>query len=411
MVNRPPFKGMADKVSEMVEAVLAPADRVREADEPHSQVVRFGADKPLRLDAGVDLSPFQVAYQTYGTLNADRSNAVLICHALTGDQHVANVHPVTGKGGWWDTMVGPGRPIDTERYFVICPNVIGACMGSSGPASTNPKTGAPWGLDFPVITIRDMVRAQAMLLDHLGIASVFSVAGGSMGGMQVLQWTASYPERVFSALPIAGSTRHSAQNIAFHEVGRQAIMADPEWCKGQYFIEQRDPRKGLAVARMGAHITYLSDAALHRKFGRRFQDRDNPPFSFDADFQVESYLRHQGISFVERFDANSYLYLTRAMDYFDLAADSGGVLANAWQESPTRFCVISFTSDWLFPTSESRAIVHALNAGGARVSFAEIVTDKGHDAFLLEEPELFAIVRGFLEGAARARGLPTAQRR
>jgi homoserine O-acetyltransferase len=402
---------MADKVSEMVEAVLIPADRVREADQPHSQVVRFGPDKPLRLDAGVNLSPFQVAYQTYGSLNAARTNAVLVCHALTGDQHVANVHPVTGKNGWWDTMVGPGRPIDTERYFVICPNVIGACMGSSGPASTNPQTNEPWGLDFPVITIRDMVRAQAMLLDHLGIDSLFSVAGGSMGGMQVLQWTASYPERVFSALPIAASTRHSAQNIAFHEVGRQAIMADPEWCKGRYLVEQRDPRKGLAVARMGAHITYLSDAALHRKFGRRFQDRDNPTFSFDADFQVESYLRHQGISFVERFDANSYLYLTRAMDYFDLAADYDGVLANAWKQSPTRFCVISFTSDWLFPTAESRAIVHALNAGGARVSFAEIVTDKGHDAFLLDEPEFFAIMRGFLEGAARARGLPAAGRR
>jgi homoserine O-acetyltransferase len=395
----------------MSEVVLAPADRVREADEPHSLVVRFGADKPLRLDAGVDLAPFQIAYQTYGTLNAARSNAILICHALTGDQHVANVHPITGKGGWWETMVGPGRPIDTERFFVICPNVLGACMGTSGPASINPQTGHPWGLDFPVITIRDMVRAQAMLLDHLGIETLFSIAGGSMGGMQVLQWTASYPERVFSALPLAAATRHSAQNIAFHEVGRQAIMADPEWCKGRYFTEGRDPRKGLAVARMGAHITYLSDAALHRKFGRRFQDRDNPTFSFDADFQVESYLRHQGISFVERFDANSYLYLTRAMDYFDLAADAGGILANAWKESPTRFCVVSFTSDWLFPTSESRAIVHALNAGGARVSFAEIVTDKGHDAFLLDEPELFAIVRGFLEGAARARGLPTVARR
>jgi homoserine O-acetyltransferase len=278
-------------------------------------------------------------------------------------------------------------------------------MGTTGPASTNPGTGMPWGLDFPVITIRDMVRAQAMLLDHLGIASLFSIAGGSMGGMQVLQWCASYPRRVFSALPIATSTRHSAQNIAFHEVGRQAVMADPEWRQGRYFAEGTNPRRGLAVARMGAHITYLSDAALHRKFGRRFQDRDNPTFSFDADFQVESYLRHQGISFVERFDANSYLYLTRAMDYFDLAADFDGVLAHAFKRTPTRFCVVSFTSDWLFPTSDSRAIVHALNAGGARVSFAEIVTDKGHDAFLLEEPELFAIVRGFLEGAARARGL------
>jgi homoserine O-acetyltransferase/O-succinyltransferase len=385
------------------------ADRVREADYPHSPVVRFGADKPLHLDAGIDLSPFQIAYQTYGTLNAARSNAVLICHALTGDQHALNTHPITQKSGWWETMVGPGRPIDTDRYFVICPNVLGACMGSTGPASTNPKTGKPWGLDFPVITIRDMVRAQAMLLDHLGIETLFSVAGGSMGGMQVLQWTASYPERVFSALPIACSTRHSAQNIAFHEVGRQAVMADPDWRHGRYFAEGTNPRRGLAVARMGAHITYLSDAALHRKFGRKFQDRDNPTFSFDADFQVESYLRHQGSSFVERFDANSYLYLTRAMDYFDLADDYGGVLARAWKNSQTRFCLISFTSDWLFPTADSRAIVHALNAGGARVSFAEIVTDKGHDAFLLDEPELLAIVRGFLEGAAKSRGLPPAK--
>jgi homoserine O-acetyltransferase len=379
---------------------------VREADNPRdSELVRFGQDKPLRLDAGVELSPFQIAYKTYGTLNAARSNAVLVCHALTGDQHVASRHPVTGKSGWWEIMVGPGRPVDTERYFVICPNVIGACMGSTGPSSLNPQTGKPWGLDLPVITIRDMVRAQSMLLDHLGIDSLFSALGGSMGGMQVLQWAASYPERVFSALPLATGTRHSAQNIAFHEVGRQAVMADPEWRGGRYLLEGTNPRRGLAVARMGAHITYLSDAALHRKFGRRFQDRSNPTFSFDADFEVESYLRHQGITFVERFDANSYLYLTRAMDYFDLADDYDGVVANAFKGTRTRFCVISFTSDWLFPTSESRAIVHALNAAGARVSFAEIVTDKGHDAFLLDEPELFGIVRGFLDAAGRARGL------
>jgi homoserine O-acetyltransferase/O-succinyltransferase len=380
--------------------------RSREADNPRdSLVVRFGPDKPLKLDAGVELSPFQIAYKTYGMLNPARSNAVLICHALTGDQHVASQHPVTKKPGWWETMVGPGRPIDTERYFVICPNVVGACMGTTGASSTNPRTGKPWGLDLPVITIRDMVRAQAMLLDELKIETLFAVAGGSMGGMQVLQWAASYPQRVFAAVPIACATRHSAQNIAFHEVGRQAVMADPEWRGGRYLIEGSNPRRGLAVARMGAHITYLSDAALHRKFGRKFQDRENPTFSFDADFEVESYLRHQGSSFVERFDANSYLYLTRAMDYFDLAADYGGVVANAFKGVQTRFCVVSFTSDWLFPTSESRAIVHALNAGGARVSFAEIVTDKGHDAFLLEEPELFAIVRGFLDGAGKARGL------
>ena len=334
---------------------------------------------------------------------------MLICHALTGDQHVANVHPVTSKPGWWETMVGPGRPIDTERYFVICPNVLGACMGTTGPASTNPATGSP-GASISRSSPSATWCARRRCCSIISASrSLFSVAGGSMGGMQVLQWAASYPERVFSALPIATATRHSAQNIAFHEVGRQAVMADPEWRQGRYFAEGTNPRRGLAVARMGAHITYLSDAALHRKFGRRFQDRDNPTFSFDADFQVESYLRHQGITFVERFDANSYLYLTRAMDYFDLAADYDGVLANAFKDTPTRFCVISFTSDWLFPTSDSRAIVHALNAGGARVSFAEIVTDKGHDAFLLDEPELFAIVRGFLEGAARARGLPPAR--
>ena len=380
-------------------------ERSHEADHPSSLLARFGTDELLPLDCGVDLKPFQIAYQTYGTLNAARSNAILICHALTLDQHVANLHPITGKPGWWEAMVGPGRPFDTNRYFIICPNVIGGCMGSTGPASTNPATGRSWGLDFPIITIPDMVRAQAMLLDRLGIETLFCVVGGSMGGKQVLQWTAAYPNRVFSALPIACSTRHSAQNIAFHELGRQAVMADPNWHQGRYAEHGTLPHRGLAVARMAGHITYLSDAALHRKFGRRMQDRDLPTFSFDADFEVESYLRYQGSSFVERFDANSYLYLTRAMDYFDLAADYGGVLARAFKDTPTRFCVVSFTSDWLFPTSESRALVHALNASSARVSFAEIETDRGHDAFLLDEPELFAIVRGFLDAAGKARGL------
>ena len=393
----------------MVEADFSVAldhvDRLREADDPHSLVVRFGPDKPLPLDAGIDLAPFQIGYQTYGTLNAEHSNAILICHALTGDQHVANLHPVTHKPGWWETMVGPGRPIDTERYFVISPNVLGACMGTTGPASTNPKTGMPWGLDFPVITIRDMVRAQAMLLDHLGIPSLFSIAGGSMGGMQVLQWCASYPQRVFSALPIATSTRHSAQNIAFHEVGRQAVMADPNWAGGRYLELGKEPRNGLAVARMAAHITYLSEEALQRKFGRSLQDLDAKSFSFNADFQVESYLRYQGSTFVDRFDANSYLYITRAMDYFDLAAEYGDVLANAFKGTRTRFCVVSFTSDWLYPTRESREVVQALNAVAANVSFVEIESDKGHDAFLLDEPELFATVRGFINAAARKRGL------
>jgi homoserine O-acetyltransferase/O-succinyltransferase len=381
------------------------AEPLSQADEPTSPVARFGADEPLRMDAGVSLAPWQIAYQTYGALNAARSNAVLICHALTGDQHVANIHPVTGKPGWWETMVGPGRTIDTDRFFVICANVIGGCMGTTGPASTNPATQRPYALDFPVVTIRDMVRAQAALIDRLGIESLFCVVGGSMGGMQVLQWAATYPDRVFAAMPIAAAARHSAQNIAFHEVGRQAVMADPDWRRGRYLEEGARPSKGLAVARMGAHITYLSEVALHRKFGRSFQDRAAPTFSFDADFQIESYLRHQGMSFVERFDANSYLYVTRAMDYFDLAAEHGDVLANAFRGTKTRFAVISFTSDWLFPTADSRAIVHALNAAAASVGFVEIDSDKGHDAFLLEEPEMFAAARGFIDAAARERGI------
>jgi homoserine O-acetyltransferase len=358
----------------------------READEPRSKVVRFGKDKPLKLDAGVELSNYQVAYQTYGELNADKSNAILICHALTGDQHVHNVHPVTGKDGWWDSIVGPGLPIDTDRFFIICSNVLGGCMGTTGPASKNEATGEAYGLTFPVVTIRDMVRAQAALLDHLGIDQLLCVTGGSMGGMQVLQWAVTYPERIFSALPIASAARHSAQNIAFHEVGRQAVMADPDWRNGRYHAEGTSPHRGLAVARMAAHITYLSDAALHRKFGRRLQDRELPTFGFDADFQVENYLRYQGSSFVDRFDANSYLYITRAMDYFDLAGEHGDVLANAFRNLKARVCMVSFTSDWLFPTEEAREIVHALNAAGAPVSFAEIETDKGHDAFLLDEP-------------------------
>lgn len=381
------------------------ASVLSEADTPHSFVVRFDASSPLAMDCGIDFAPFSIAYQTYGVLNAERSNAILVCHALTGDQHVANIHPVTGKAGWWETMVGPGRPIDTDRFFVICSNVLGGCMGTTGPASLNPANGEPYGLDMPIVTIRDMVRAQAKLIDHLGIEQLFCVVGGSMGGMQVLQWAATYPERVFSAIPIAAAARHSSQNIAFHEVGRQAVMADPNWRGGRYLQEGVKPEKGLAVARMAAHITYMSDDSLHRKFGRKLQNREAPTFSFQADFQIESYLRYQGSTFVERFDANSYLYVTRAMDYFDLAADYEGVLAKAFKGSKSRFCVVSFTSDWLFPTSESRSVVHALNAGGASVSFVEIDTNKGHDAFLLDVPELFSTTRGFLDAAAKARGI------
>jgi homoserine O-acetyltransferase len=361
------------------------------------------------LDSGAELGPFRLAYQTYGELNADRSNAVLVCHALTGDQFVAERHPVTGKPGWWNLAVGPGRPIDTDRFFVICANIIGGCMGSEGPAEINPATNQVWGLSFPMVTIGDMVRAQALLLDHLGIEQLFLVVGGSMGGMQALQFAAAYPHRTFAALPIACAARHSAQNIAFHEVGRQAIMADPDWRGGNYAPAELRPTRGLAVARMAAHITYLSEAALHRKFGRSLQDRRSISFGFDADFQVESYLRHQGITFVDRFDANSYLYITRAMDYFDLAAEHDGVLSRAFQVdgrgTPVRFCLISFSSDWLFPTPESRAMVHALNTVAADVSFVEIATDKGHDAFLLDEPEFLRVVHGFIEGCAEQRGL------
>jgi homoserine O-acetyltransferase len=380
------------------------------AGEEAGESYTFPADQAMELDAGGTLAPLTIAWKSFGKLNADKSNAFLLCHPLTCDQYAAGVNPVTGRPGWWSSMVGPGLPIDTTRFFVICANVVGGCMGSSGPHDTDPATGAPYGLTFPVITIRDMVRAQAKLLDHLGIETLACVAGGSMGGMQVLQWAASYPERVFSALPIATAARHSAQNIAFHEVGRQAILADPEWNDGDYIQKGTTPRKGLAVARMAAHITYLSEAALHRKFGRSLHDRDTLSYRFDADFKVESYLRYQGASFVERFDANSYLYITRAMDYFDLASDFGGVLANAFRNTKTRFCVVSFTSDWLFPTSESKKIVHALNAAGANVSFVEFETDKGHDAFLLDVPEMFQTLRGFIESVSLARGLsPSSQ--
>ena len=382
---------------------LQPVARVR-PDQLQPRIV-LGQHDPLPLDCGLSLGPFAVAYQTYGTLNADRSNAILVCHALTGDQYLIGQHPVTGKRGWWETMIGPGKALDTDRFFIVCANVLGGCMGSTGPRDINPATGKPWGLQFPVITIGDMVRAQARLIDHLGIEKLFCVIGGSMGGMQVLQWAATYPERVFAAVPIACAARHSAQNIAFHEVGRQAIMADPDWHGGSYIEQGKIPARGLAVARMAAHITYLSEAALHRKFGRNLQDRRALSYRFDADFQVESYLRHQGSTFVERFDANSYLYITRAMDYFDLAAEHDGVLANAFRDTPVRFCIVSFTSDWLFPTAENRAIVHALNAVAANVSFVEIESDKGHDAFLLDEPELFATLRGFIAGCAEHRGI------
>lgn len=367
----------------------------------------LGQKGALRLDCGVELANFPLAYQTYGTLNADKSNAILVTHALTGDQFVSGTHPVTGKKGWWSEQVGPGKPIDTDRYFIICANVLGGCMGSIGPAAINPETNKPWAVDFPVITIGDMVRAQAMLLDELGIEKLFAVIGGSMGGMQALEWAAAYPERLYACVPIATAAQHSAQNIAFYEVGRQAIMADPNWCNGYYLKEGKRPSSGVSVARMAAQITYLSEAALTQKFGRRLQDRDKVTFGFEADFQIESYLRYQGNSFVERFDANSYLYVTRAMDYFDLAVAHGdGQLAGAFKNTDVRFCVISFSSDWHYLPEESRVIVRGLTGAAANVSYVDVVSDKGHDAFLLQEPEFTRVLDGFLEGAARKCGLP-----
>ncbi|NBO18424.1 MAG: homoserine O-acetyltransferase [Proteobacteria bacterium] len=369
------------------------------------EIVTLATDAPFTLECGAVISHFPLAYQTYGTLNAKRNNAILVCHALSGDQYVTGMHPVTGKPGWWDRMVGPGLPIDTDRFFVICSNVLGGCMGSLGPKETNPATGKPYGLSFPLITIGDMVRAQTLLLDYLGIERLFAAVGGSMGGMQVLEWAARHPERVFAVAPIATSTRQSAQNIAFHEIGRQAIMADPDWREGAYLEQRTYPAKGLAVARMAAHVTYLSESMLQQKFGRNLQDRDNYTYGFDADFRIESYLRHQGQSFVDRFDANSYLYLTRAASYFDLTEGGRKRLTDVFAGTKLRYCVVSFSSDWLYSSVESRNLVRALNAVAANVSFTEIQCDKGHDSFLLDVPEFDAALGGFIEGSAKLYGV------
>ena len=354
-------------------------------------------ENPLVLDCGKTIGPIKTAYTTYGKLNDSKSNAILICHALTGDQYVASEHPITKKNGWWSLLIGPGKSIDTNKYFIICPNVIGGCMGSTGPNEVNPQTGKEYGLDFPVVTIADMVKAQKLLIDNLGIKKLFSVIGGSMGGMLVLQWLSKYPACIFSAIPIATTTSHSAQNIALNELARQAIMADPEWKSGNYNEQNTKPIKGLSVARMAAHISYLSEQSLHEKFGRNLQNKDKIEFSFDADFQVESYLRHQGFKFVDRFDANSYLYITRAMDYFDLKMENNGSLIEAFKDTEAHTLCVSFTSDWLYPTSENKEITKTFNALGLNVSFVEIDTDNGHDSFLLNEPEFFYTIKGFLD--------------
>jgi len=354
----------------------------------------------LVLESGEKLGPITLAYETYGELDKGKKNAILILHALSGDAHVAGYHKGDRKPGWWDNMVGPGKAFDTNKYFVICSNVIGGCKGSTGPSSINPATGKPYGLEFPVITIKDMVNAQKYLIDYLGIEKILCIAGGSMGGMQVLQWTVSYPQLVRSAIPIATASKNRAMQIAFNEVGRQAIMSDPNWNKGDYYGKSH-PDTGLAIARMVGHITYLSEVSMEQKFGRRLRQKERYGYDFSVDFAVESYLHHQGLSFTQRFDANSYLYITKAIDYFDLANGYGSLFEAFSNSGDTKFLVISFTSDWLYPPVQSKEIVRALEANGIDVTYREIESNYGHDAFLLEEDEQTRIISSFLEHVYR----------
>jgi len=374
----------------------------RGASVERVQRQEYVMEQGLEVACGQRLAPIRVAYETYGSLNEDKSNAVLVLHALTGDCHAAGHYSDDdAKPGWWDIMIGPGKPLDTDRYFVICSNVLGGCMGSTGPASVNPETGKPFGSDFPVLTIGDMVRVQRRLLEHLGVERLLSAVGGSVGGMQVLEWSVRYPDFVFSAIPLATTSKHSAQAIAFNEVARQAIMADPQWSGGHYYDGAR-PEHGLAVARMIGHITYLSDESMRQKFDRRLQERCDLSFNFEADFQVESYLRYQGNKFVERFDANSFLYLTKAADYFNLEKEWGdGSLVGAFARASARYLVTSFTSDWLYPTYQSKAMVQAMKKNGLDVSFCEIEAPWGHDAFLLPNERLDNLISGFLERMER----------
>ncbi len=345
------------------------------------------------LENGEKLSPVTLAYETYGKLNAKKSNAILILHALSGDAHVAGYHDGDKNPGWWDDMVGPGKAFDTDKYFIICSNVLGGCKGSTGPSTTNPVTNRPFGTDFPVISIGDMVNAQTHLIDYLGIDTLLAVSGGSMGGMQVLEWMFSHTDRIRSAIPISTAMRHSPQQIAFNEVGRQAIMADPKWNEGNYYDKQ-PPSRGLAVARMVGHITYMSDKSMEEKFGRRLKD-DRKPFKFTADFEVEGYLHYRGKSFVGRFDANSYLYITKAMDYFDVSR--GKKPQEVLQGSDIKVLVIAFKSDWLYPAYQTKDIVRACKLAGLDTTYCEIASDYGHDAFLIEIEEETHLIKYFLE--------------
>ncbi len=380
----------------------------RAADYNHSSVGRVEkqyytfAQPPekLILESGAELGPVTVAYETYGTLSKEKDNCILLAHAFSGDSHAAGYYQEDEKPGWWESMIGPGKGIDTDRYFVICPNILGSCMGSTGPGSHNPETASQYGTDFPMVTIGDMVSTQKALLDHLGITQLHAVVGGSIGGMQVLQWCVRYPEMVRAAIAIATTMRHSALAIAFNEIARQSIMADPNWNNGNYYGISR-PDMGLAVARMIGHVTYLSDDAMRRKFGRRLQDKETFSFGFSADFQVESYLRHQGTKFVHRFDANSVLYITKASDYFDVvdAMNTSGPINNT-KKNEIKYLVVSYTSDWLYPTYQAKELVKTLKRTGQDVSFCEIEADCGHDAFLIPDDRLSNLIGGFLNGIA-----------
>jgi len=355
---------------------------------------------PLQLEGGTSIGPVTIAYETCGTLNKDKTNVILILHALSGDSHLAGYYkPEDAKPGWWDIMVGPGKGIDTDKYFVVCSNILGSCAGSTGPSSIDPETGNPYAINFPMITIKDMVTAQKALMDHLGIKKLLSLIGGSVGGMQVLEWCVKYPDMVISAIPLATTCRHSALAIAFNEVARQSIMADPHWNNGNYYNKKK-PDMGLAIARMIGHITYLSDESMRLKFGRKLQNRSALSFEFGAEFQIESYLQYQGNKFIERFDANSFLYITKAADYFDLAREYGkGSLVKAFSGCKTKFLVVSYTSDWLYPTYQSKEMVTAMKKNALDVSFCEIDAQWGHDAFLLPDQRLDNLIKGFLRRA------------